>query len=128
MLRSHLVLFVAATFAAALGCSSSSPSTATPDGGAADAGSSSLLPPPPGQGVQFEMETTLAGSTEDERCKFVTTTDDLWVHQEAVRYTPGSHHFILWSTTYTSIPTQDINGNTVDTSGVFECPGGPPAA
>jgi hypothetical protein len=78
--------------------------------------------------VQFEMQTTLAASSEDERCKFVTTTEDLWVHQESVRYTPGSHHFILWSTTYSSIPTQDITGKTVDTSGVIECPGGPPAA
>jgi hypothetical protein len=94
--------------------------------GAGDTGA--LAPPPPGQGVQFEMQTTLAAGEEDERCKFVTTTEDLWVHQEAVRYTPGSHHFILWSTTYPSIPTQDINGKTVDTSGVFECPGGPPAA
>jgi hypothetical protein len=74
------------------------------------------------------MQTTIDAHTEDERCQFVTTTDDLWVHQEAIRYTPGSHHFILWNTTYTSIPTVDINGNTVDTSGVFECPGGPPAA
>jgi hypothetical protein len=34
----------------------------------------------------------------------------------------------LWNTTYASIPTKDIHGNAVDTSGVFECPGGPPAA
>ena len=74
------------------------------------------------------MQTTIAAGSEDERCKFVTATEDLWVHQEDVRYTPGSHHFILWNTTYTSIPTKDIHGDTVDTSGVFECPGGPPAA
>jgi hypothetical protein len=89
---------------------------------------SPLAPPPAGQGVQLEMQTTIASGSEDERCKFVVATEDLWVHQEAVQYTPGSHHFILWSTTYSSIPTQDINGDTVDTSGVFECPGGPPAA
>jgi hypothetical protein len=123
---SRCLLSVGAALVAALpwlaGCSSSSHS-----GVATDAGSW-LAPPPAGQGVQFKMETTLAASSEDERCKFVTTTDDLWVHQEAVQYTPGSHHFILWSTTYSSIPTQDITGTTVDTSGVFECPGGPPAA
>lgn len=74
------------------------------------------------------MQTNIDAHAEDERCKFVITTEDLWVHQEEVRYTPASHHFILWSTTYTSIPTKDIHGNDVDTSGVFECPGGPPAA
>jgi hypothetical protein len=93
-----------------------------------DAGTTVLAAPPAGQGVQFEMQTTIASGTEDERCKFVTAAEDLWVHQEAIQYTPGSHHFILWNTTYTSIPTMDINGNTVDTSGIFECPGGPPAA
>ncbi len=101
------------------GCSSGTP--------AADA-STTLAPPPTGQGVQYEMQTTIAAGAEDERCTFVTATEDMWVHQEAVQYTPGSHHFILWNTTYTSIPTQDINGNTVDTSGVFECVGGPPAS
>jgi hypothetical protein len=112
----------AAVVALALaGCSSgTSPSTGN--------GGLPLAPPPTGQGVQFEMQTTIAAGAEDERCRFVTATEDLWVHQEAIQYTPGSHHFILWNTTYTSIPTKDINGNTVDTSGVFECPGGPPAA
>jgi hypothetical protein len=109
------------------GCSSS-PSSAAPAPDAGPEASSGLPPPAPGQGVQFEMQTSLAAGSEDERCKFVTTSEDLWVHQEVVHYTPGSHHFILWNTTYSSIPTQDINGNTVDTSGVFECPGGPPAA
>jgi hypothetical protein len=74
------------------------------------------------------METTIAASTEDERCKFVQTTEDLWVNSEEIRYTPGSHHFLLYRTPYTSIPTVDKNGNTIDTSGVFDCPDGGPAA
>ncbi len=115
-----LPLAAAVVALALAGCSSSGPSgTASP---------TTLAPPPAGQGVQFEMATTIAAGAEDERCKFVTATEDLWVHQESVLYTPGSHHFILWNTTYTAIPTVDTNGNTVDTSGVFECPGGPPAA
>jgi hypothetical protein len=122
--RSRLPLAPVVALALA-GCSSGAADVA-PDAGP-DAGSS-LAPPLAGQGVQFEMQTTIAAGAEDERCKFVTASEDLWVHQESIRYTPGSHHFILWNTTYSSIPTKDINGNTVDTSGVFECPGGPPAA
>ena len=119
-LRPQRIVPAAAVVALALaGCS-----TGTSSG----AGGSSLAPPASGQGVQFEMQTTIAAGAEDERCTFVTATEDLWVHQEAVEYTPGSHHFILWNTTYASIPTTDTSGNTVDTSGVFECPGGPPAA
>jgi hypothetical protein len=119
---------VAAVVALALaGCSSSS-SPSTSSGAGTSTGTGPLAPPPTGQGVQFEMQTTIASGTEDERCTFVTAPEDLWVHQESIQYTPGSHHFILWNTTYSSIPTTDINGNTVDTSGVFECPGGPPAA
>ena len=125
--RCHrFVVLVAAVVAPLAGCSSSNSATGSSTGGSG--GGSGLAPPPAGEGVQFEMQTTIAAGMEDERCKFVTTKEDMWVHQEAVRYTPGSHHFILWNTTYTSIPTKDMNGNAVDTSGVFECPGGPPAA
>jgi hypothetical protein len=121
------------------GCSSSSSSstpgassTPAPDGGSGDdAGTSSgtsLPPPAPGHGIQLTMETTIAASTEDERCKFVQTTEDLWVNSEDIRYTPGSHHFLLYHTPYTSIPTVDNQGETIDTSGVFDCPDGGPAA
>ncbi len=120
MNRHVVLLIVAACLAAA--CSSPSAKSGAGGGGSA----SWLAPPPAGQGVQLTMKTTILGSAEDERCLFATIDDDLWVHQEEVRYTPGSHHFILWNTSYTSVPTQDDNGNTVDTSGVFECPGGPP--
>ena len=126
--RRRFMVLVAAVVAPLAGCSSSGSSPGGGTSSSTGGGGSSLAPPAPGQGVQFEMQTTIAAGMEDERCKFVTTTDDLWVHQEAVRYTPGSHHFILWNTTYASIPTMDRNGNVVDTSDVFECPGGPPAA
>ena len=87
-----------------------------------------LARPAAGQGVQYTMETTIAASTEDERCQFVQTTEDMWINHEEVRYTPGSHHFLLWNTPYTSIPTADLRGNTVDTTQVFDCLGGPAAA
>jgi hypothetical protein len=84
-----------------------------------------LDPPASGQGIQLEMKTTIAASTEDERCQFVQTTEDMWVNQQVIRYTPGSHHFILWQTSYKSIPTTDKNGKPIDSSGVFQCADGP---
>jgi hypothetical protein len=84
-----------------------------------------LAPPAAGQGIQLKMETTIAAGTEDERCQFVTTTEDMWINAETVRYTPGSHHFILWHTPYANIPKVDKNANIVDTSGVFDCLDGP---
>jgi hypothetical protein len=97
------------------------------DGGGDDASSTLLAPPPAGQGVQYSMQTTIAASTEDERCRFVQTTEDMWVSHEDVRYTPGSHHFLVWNTSYTTIPTVNIQGATVDTTQVFDCVGGPAA-
>jgi hypothetical protein len=92
-------------------------------------GSTLLEPPSVSQGIQYKMNTTIDSSQEDERCKFVTVPSaGLWVNREEVRYSGGSHHFILWKTSYTSIPTQDVHGTTVDTSDVFECPGGPSGA
>ena len=38
-----------------------------------------------------------------------------------VRYTPGSHHVLLYNTPYRSIPTRDRRGREHDTSDVFDC-------
>lgn len=119
MTRSLLPLVACSIVAA---CSSSS---SAPSGGS---GGTMLDPPASGQGIQLKMSTSIAASTEDERCQFVQTTDDMWVNQQVIRYTPGSHHFILWRTPYTSIPTSDTSGNHVDTSAVFQCPNGPPGS
>ncbi len=132
-LRPLASLLLSSLLAACSSASSSSrgaSSTTAGDGGEEGGTSSgtSLTPPAPGHGIQLTMETTIAASAEDERCKFVQTTEDLWVNSEEIRYTPGSHHFLLYHTPYTSIPTADKNGNPVDTSGVFDCPDGGPAA
>jgi hypothetical protein len=102
-------------------------SPAQNDAGGGDASSTLLAPPAPGMGVQYSMTATIAASSEDEQCRFVQTTEDLWVNHEDVRYTPGSHHFLVWNTTYTSIPTMNTQGMTVDTSKVFDCSNGPQA-
>jgi len=82
-----------------------------------------LEPPPTGKGVQFKMVSTIAAGQEIERCQFVQAPPEgLNVNYQEVRYTPGSHHVLLWRTPYTSIPTKDIHGQPRDTSGAMDCP------
>jgi hypothetical protein len=45
----------------------------------------------------------------------------MYVNRDEVRFTKGSHHFLLYETPYTSIPTKMENGEAIDTSGVFDC-------
>jgi len=85
-----------------------------------------LLPrPPAGEGEQFTMTTRIEAGQEVEHCQFVTAPDhDMWIYRDEVRFTAGSHHFLLYETPYTSIPTQKEDGTVVDTSGVFDCSDG----
>ncbi len=85
-----------------------------------------LLPPPPaGQGVQFAMSHTIPAGVEGEWCRFVTAPADAQhVYKDEVRFTAGSHHFLLYETSYDAIPTQRDDGTPVDTSGVFDCSDG----
>lgn len=85
-----------------------------------------LAPPPAGQGIQLSMKTTIDSGVEGEWCQFVKApAEDLYVNRDEVRYTAGSHHFLLYETPYTDIPTQKEDGTAVDTSGVFDCSNGP---
>jgi copper type II ascorbate-dependent monooxygenase-like protein len=123
--------FLAASLAL-LACSSSPGMSGVQNAGgdaSAGEGGALLAAPAAGDGIQYEMMTTIAAGQEDERCKFVTVpSTGLWVNRQEVRFTGGSHHFVLWKTSYPSIPTQDTHGNSVDTSGVFECTSGPSAS
>src|SRR3954466_11430963 len=81
-----------------------------------------LAPPPAGQGVQITMSSTLEAGLETERCMFYRVpAEGLFVNREEIRYTPGSHHVLLFKTPYTDIPTTTLDGRTVDTQGVFDC-------
>lgn len=81
-----------------------------------------LAPPPEGQGIQYQMTTMLEPGTEAEHCKFVQApAEGMYVNRDEVRFTSGSHHFLLYETPYTSIPTKTEGGEVVDTSGVFDC-------
>lgn len=81
-----------------------------------------LDPPPEGRGVQFSMRASIAPGAEGEWCRFVVApAEELWVTHDEVRFERGSHHFLLYETSYASIPTQRDDGVAVDTSGVFDC-------
>lgn len=84
-----------------------------------------FMPPPTGEGIQLRMLTNLDPGLEIERCKFfVAPPEGLNINRDLVRYTPGSHHVLLYMTPYKEIPTKDIRGKTRDTSGVIDCPEG----
>lgn len=104
------------TFAAALpalalaaGACTDDPAAPTPD------------PTPP---LELTMTATIEQGSEVELCQFVMVPET-WVTRDAVEFTPGSHHVLVYQTPYTSIPTQKDNGIPVDTRGVFDCSDGP---
>lgn len=106
------------SISALLGCGSEN----TPD---ANAPEELLAPPPAGRGVQFKMKATIDAGTEGEWCQFIKgPADAIFVNRDEVRYTEGSHHFLLYETSYTDIPTKKEDGTVVDTSGVFNCSDG----
>lgn len=117
MPRLRLLALLALLAASTLACSGDD---ATPD---------DLLPPPPdGQGVQFQMTHTIPAGVEGEWCRFVQApAAELLVYRDEVRFSAGSHHFLLYETAYDTIPTVNDDGTAVDTTGVFDCSDGPTA-
>ena len=90
--------------------------------GGADPVVLSLEPPAPGEGVQIKMTSTLEAGLETERCMFYRVpAEGLYVNRQEIRYTPGSHHVLVFKTPYTDVPTTTIRGETIDTSAVFDC-------
>jgi hypothetical protein len=90
--------------------------------GGGDPAVHALAPPPPGEGVQIKMTSTLEAGLETERCMFYrVSSEGLYVNRQEIRYTPGSHHVLVFKTPYTDVPTTTIRGETIDTSGVFDC-------
>ena len=128
-MRVRLFASLVLTLAACSSSKSGAPAATAEDGGApaADAGTgtNSLEPPPAGQGTQYKMVTTLEAGQEIERVQFFQVPPEgLYVNREEIRYTPGSHHVLIYKTPYTTIPTVDMNGVTHDTSGVIDAPNG----
>ncbi len=73
--------------------------------------------------LELRMEATIPPAAEVEYCRFVTVPET-WVTKDAVEFTAGSHHVLVYQTPYPAIPTQKDDGTPVDTSGVFDCSDG----
>jgi hypothetical protein len=104
---------------AAAACSSSSSST--PDD------SVLLAPPAEGQGVQISMVSTIAPGQEIERCKFYQVPPGgMNINRATVRYAAGSHHVLVYRTSYLEIPHTTLAGTeiTPNAEGVFDCTNG----
>jgi hypothetical protein len=70
------------------------------------------------------MTATIPAGAEVEYCQFVTIPPT-WVTKDALQFSSGSHHVLIYQTPYTAIPTHKNDGTPVDTSGVFDCSDGP---
>ncbi|WP_437710438.1 hypothetical protein WMF45_36785 [Sorangium sp. So ce448] len=103
------------------GCSSSDP-------GHQPSEDELLAPPAEGTGVQYRMVSTLQPAQEIERCQlFIAPPEGLNVNREMVRFSSGSHHVLLYTTPYTSIPTETRRGVALDATQVHDCNDGPQA-
>jgi hypothetical protein len=80
-------------------------------------------PAKPENVLELQMTATIPAGTEVEYCKFVQIPDT-WVTHDQIEFTTGSHHVLVYQTSYTSIPTHKDDGTPVDTSGVFDCTDG----
>ncbi|MCW5807943.1 MAG: hypothetical protein KIT31_36660 [Deltaproteobacteria bacterium] len=79
--------------------------------------------PPGGDSIVLGMTTTVPPGTELEVCKFVQVPD-AYVTKDHVDFTNGSHHVLLYQTSYAAIPTTKDDGTPVDTSKPFDCSDG----
>jgi hypothetical protein len=124
MMRSSFLAIGSALLAlaaASAGCDSASDTEPVP-------GDELLAPPAVGQGHQYSMTTVIDPGVEAEYCKFVRApAEGMYIHSDQVRFTAGSHHFLLYQTPYEAIPEAKEDGTPVDTSGVFDCSDGPSA-
>ncbi|AKT44017.1 hypothetical protein [Chondromyces crocatus] len=83
------------------------------------------LLPKPTAGAQFSMVTRLDPGVEAEHCQFMKAPPEgLYVNRDEVRFSAGSHHVLLYETSYDEIPTAKDDGTPIDTSGVFDCSDG----
>lgn len=94
--------------------------------GCSDDGPPEPTPEPEPEGVTFQMTTTLEPGTEAEHCKFVRgPAEGMLVNRDRIDYTEGSHHFLLYTTPYEEIPTENDRGEPIDyldpDQGVFDC-------
>jgi hypothetical protein len=102
----------------ALGCSSGEGASPPRDTG-------ELAPPPAGAGIQYRVTSTIAPGQEVERCKLVVAPPEgLTIQRDEVRFSPGSHHVLLYKTPYKEIPKETRRGVPIDAAEVHDCSDG----
>jgi hypothetical protein len=84
-----------------------------------------LQPPAPGTGFQVSLKTKIGPGEEHEYCKFYKVPES-WAVRDQVKFSPGSHHVLLYATNYADIPTTKDDGTALvlDVNGVFDCSDG----
>lgn len=111
-MTTHRVVFAAALASlVAVGCSDAGVSA--PGGSGGDG---ALPPPAAGQGVQLSMAARIEPGQEIEYCQYLVIDEDVDVGQFEHRYSPGSHHLLLYLTT---LAPEDIVGDEAR----FDCSG-----
>lgn len=131
-MRSLLVPVLAMFLVVGCGDDGTTPSAGESGGssGAAGAGGGveELAPPEAGQGIQLRMKTTISPGVETERCQlFKAPPEGLVINQQQVRFSTGSHHVLLYTTSYKEMPTKTEDGRSIAPGEVIDCPNGAPA-
>jgi hypothetical protein len=81
-----------------------------------------LEPPSVGHGIQLGMTKTIAPGNESYGCQlFQLPDEDMFVHEQTVRFSLGGHHILLYKTPYAAIPERDENGTPVNGLEVHDC-------
>ncbi|UQA63068.1 hypothetical protein [Polyangium aurulentum] len=114
-MRNHLVMLGSMFLLAAC-------APEAPEQPGADASSALLAPPAPGKGIQLHMTSTVRPGQESYGCRlFQVPEGGLFVHDEAVHFSEGGHHVLLYRTPYKEIPKQNEHGVEVDATEVHDC-------
>lgn len=80
-------------------------------------------PEPTDKKLGVELTAKIPAGAEVEYCRF-QVVPETWVTRDAVEFSAGSHHVLIYQTPYETIPTQKDDGKPIDTSGVFDCSDG----
>jgi len=94
-----------------LGCSESG----EPGGSGGPAGYEPLAAPPEGEGMQLSMEVTVPAGAEGVWCKYVVMPPEMLEFQRyESRFTPISHHLIVYQTTLLASDVEQQAGQVFD--------------
>lgn len=81
-----------------------------------------LAPPAAGEGIQVAVDLQLMPGQERQVCKLVLAGQNVNLNWSDGVFTKGSHHGTTSKTSYRdALPTQNIRGETVDSSQAADC-------